>query len=237
MKDKDWFIEKIQYYGCWSPGYAWIQGISSHGNYLVSMKYSHFSTRRVSLTHELIKNTFSNSSPSHYMSCKCCHTIRDNYVFSLQVITTRNHFIQFLVCYILSKNKPIYTTISNFVIEWCITMTSKWVQWCLKSPALGLFTQPFIHVQIRENIMSIMESQITGKSDLSFNSFFWLITAQIARFMGPTWGPPESCRPQVGRKLAPWTLLSGKEHIRVVHHWPFRKGIHWWSVDSPHKSQ
>ena len=29
--------------------------------------------------------------------------------------------------------------------------------------------------------------------------------------MGPTWGPPGSCRPQMGPMLAPWTLLSGKE--------------------------
>ena len=26
--------------------------------------------------------------------------------------------------------------------------------------------------------------------------------------MGPTWGPPGSCRPQVGPMLTPWTLLS-----------------------------
>ena len=32
---------------------------------------------------------------------------------------------------------------------------------------------------------------------------------QIARFMQPTWGPPGSCRPQLGPMLAPWTLLSG----------------------------
>ena len=29
-------------------------------------------------------------------------------------------------------------------------------------------------------------------------------TPQIARFMGPTWGPPGSCRPQMGPMLAPW---------------------------------
>ena len=28
-------------------------------------------------------------------------------------------------------------------------------------------------------------------------------TAQIARFMGPTWDPPGSCRPQEGPMLAP----------------------------------
>ena len=32
---------------------------------------------------------------------------------------------------------------------------------------------------------------------------------QIARFMGPTWGLPGSCRPQEGPMLAPWTSLSG----------------------------
>ena len=32
---------------------------------------------------------------------------------------------------------------------------------------------------------------------------------QIAKFMGRTWGPPGSCRPQMGPILAPWTLLSG----------------------------
>ena len=33
-----------------------------------------------------------------------------------------------------------------------ITMTSQWVGWRLKSPASGLFTQPFIRAQIKENI-------------------------------------------------------------------------------------
>ena len=33
--------------------------------------------------------------------------------------------------------------------------------------------------------------------------------SQVAKFMGPTWGPTGSCRPQMGPMLAPWTLLSG----------------------------
>ena len=40
----------------------------------------------------------------------------------------------------------------------------------------------------------------------SATSYSQIIT-QIARFMWPTWGPPGSCRPQVGPMLAPWTLL------------------------------
>ena len=34
-------------------------------------------------------------------------------------------------------------------------------------------------------------------------------TSQKAYFMGPTWGPLGSCRPQMDHMLAPWTLLSG----------------------------
>ena len=33
--------------------------------------------------------------------------------------------------------------------------------------------------------------------------------SQITKFMGPTWGPPGSCRPQMGPMLALWTLLTG----------------------------
>ena len=41
------------------------------------------------------------------------------------------------------------------------------------------------------------------------NILSFVMTSQIAKFMGPTWGPPGSCRPQIGPMLAPWTLLSG----------------------------
>ena len=63
---------------------------------------------------------------------------------------------------------------------------------------------------------------------------------QIAKFMGPTWGPPGSCRPHVGPMLAPWTLLSGsalkpKSHdanlltvaleVIIMENFPFVRGI------------
>ena len=35
------------------------------------------------------------------------------------------------------------------------------------------------------------------------------LNSQIVKFMGPTWGPPGPCRPQMGPMLAPWTLLVG----------------------------
>ena len=39
--------------------------------------------------------------------------------------------------------------------------------------------------------------------------FVIMATYPDSIFMGPTWGPPGSCRPQMGPMLAPWTLLSG----------------------------
>ena len=39
--------------------------------------------------------------------------------------------------------------------------------------------------------------------------FFTPMTTQIARFIGPTWGPPGAARTQVGPMLATWTLISG----------------------------
>ena len=55
------------------------------------------------------------------------------------------------------------------------------------------------------------------------------ITSQIAKFMGPTWGPPGSCRPQMGPMLAPWTLLSGlsrtPHHVMYAHSLRFSRFI------------
>ena len=39
---------------------------------------------------------------------------------------------------------------------------------------------------------------------------------QITKFMGPIWGPPGSCRTEMGPMLAPWTLLSGKVSKRIA---------------------
>ena len=50
-----------------------------------------------------------------------------------------------------------------------------------------------------------------GSTDVrTISSILYLIGSfhnQIARFMGPTWGPPGSCRSHMGPILAPWTLL------------------------------
>ena len=56
---------------------------------------------------------------------------------------------------------------------------------------------------------------LTGKAIWNFSS----IISQIARFMGPSWGPPGSCRSQMSPMLAPWTLLSGF-FVFAIQQWP-----------------
>ena len=43
-----------------------------------------------------------------------------------------------------------------------ITLTSKWARWRLKSPALRLFTQPFIQALIKENIIARRRCPLWG---------------------------------------------------------------------------
>ena len=44
-----------------------------------------------------------------------------------------------------------------------ITLTSKWPRWRLKSPASRLFTQPFIQMQIKENIKAPRHWPLCGE--------------------------------------------------------------------------
>ena len=43
-----------------------------------------------------------------------------------------------------------------------------------------------------------------------------VMSTLIAIFMGLTWGPPGSCRPQVGPMLATWTLLFGYQFVNLT---------------------
>ena len=73
----------------------------------------------------------------------------------------------------------------------------------------------------------------------------------ITRFMWPTWGPPRADTTQVGPMLAPWIFLSGEPNLCpkqeilwwrdqmgiFPRYWPFVRGIHRSTVNSPHKDQ
>ena len=56
----------------------------------------------------------------------------------------------------ITHKGPFYEDILNHfwaqILHTVITVTSLWGRWRLKSPASRLFTQPFIQVQIKQNI-------------------------------------------------------------------------------------
>ena len=69
----------------------------------------------------------------------------------------------------------------------------------------------FEHSSITGNIHKLWATIWICSISWCLNDVFTLDspkTSQIAKFMGPTWGPPGSRRPQVVPMLAPWTLVS-----------------------------
>ena len=69
-----------------------------------------------------------------------------------------------------------------------------------RTRTIAVTTAPYQYVQ------HVAICRATSQID---NSEQHLLSPQIATFMGPTWGPPGSCRPQMSPICAPQTLLSG----------------------------
>ena len=62
-----------------------------------------------------------------------------------------------------------------------------------------------------------------------------LVPSQIARFMGPTFGPSGADRTQVGPMMAPWTLLSGMS-FKSMQHFPI-SDVSWLDMLAPNFQQ
>ena len=62
-------------------------------------------------------------------------------------------------------------------------------------------------------------------TDFKSNPHLPRVQSQISKFMGPTWGPPGSCRPQMGPMLAQWALLSGMSSADDPHGAIYRKEL------------
>ena len=65
-----------------------------------------------------------------------------------------------------------------------------------------------------DNNFKESEYNISNKVWVERKLFIHQLYTQITKFMGPTWGPPGSCWPQIGPVSAPWTLLSGYVQMR-----------------------
>ena len=66
----------------------------------------------------------------------------------------------------------------------------------------------------------------TNAAHLVYDDTILCGSSQIARFMGPTWGPSGADRTQVGPMLAPWTLLSGHVLTQCLVPW-ILAFVHW----------
>ena len=98
------------------------------------------------------------------------------------------------------KRKPsisyIWLLLTNtdiFVFITAFYTTIQYTPWCLSM--VGYLKSYFLVYLIMQNFSKALkrypDSKVHGAN------------------MGPTWGLPGSCRPQMGPVLAPWTLLSG----------------------------
>ena len=112
----------------------------------------------------------------------------------------------------------------------------------LKLPVTRLFSNSLfrlttlLKLQITGLLWSIppLTDRIASNADNVSKSSYILhaitrvrMVTQISRFMGPTWGPPGSCRPQMGPMVAPWTLISGQTSRTISYEYttllvPFR---------------
>ena len=96
----------------------------------------------------------------------------------------------------------IYTWLSW--ILWDVIIHLSNLSWSI---CTAFMTSAFIKISLMVlplGTISISEKHKTQKA------------TQIAKFIGPTRGPPGSCRPQMDPMLAPWTLLSVYLHYSWI---------------------
>ena len=84
--------------------------------------------------------------------------------------------------------------------------------------SLGLNELTLIHPDNVQTIYIFLVTCYTWFNPCILRIFSMYIS-QIAKSMGPSWGPPGSCRPQMVPMMAPWSLLSGYiyHHHATVH--------------------
>ena len=102
----------------------------------------------------------------------------------------------YIVACVFYKCIKMIGGVACHVIKWWILV----VMWYV-----GIYRLSYWKMPHKENVWSFSKSLTANE------------TSQIVRFMGPTWGPPGSCRAPMGPILAPWTLLSGFEKNMSKH--------------------
>ena len=114
---------------------------------------------------------------------------------------------QIMACRLVDTKPLSEPMMVSFLMHICVT----WLQWVkthgiyrdIGWPLWMTSSSSQIYYRFLYNHFSYKEAYSTFQLSLLSSD------VQITKFMGPTWGPPGSCRPQMGPMLAPWTLLSG----------------------------
>ena len=108
-------------------------------------------------------------------------------------------------CHVISYHIISYHIISYHIVSYLISL----VNVTPRDANRSLATAPIS--DCRRNVLETVEilCGTKGPTRWDLNPHPTYTPSQLAKFMGPTWGPPGSCRPQMGPVLAPWTMLSG----------------------------
>ena len=99
----------------------------------------------------------------------------------------------------------------------CHNSDVTWAWLCLKRSLVTQMLYRLTKMKHDSSTLLALYGETTIASRIHHKGLTWkafpyhdmAISSQIARFMGPIWSPPGSCRPQVGPMLALKTLLSG----------------------------
>ena len=159
---------------------------------------------------------------------RCYYNVRNKRTLSVAQQTTNGerlgHYWVVCWCYVLCSFDNIHFCWYNVSFDGkdlgLLNGPSRWV---FRSPSwfigrLGwpgdlLFYTLLLHhidglVQERRKSSALAMLRVSCTNP-SISASQCMTTTQRARSMGPTWGPPGSCRPQVSPMLATWALLSG----------------------------
>ena len=107
--------------------------------------------------------------------------------------------------------------VSNQVHDAMMPHSYVWCYVYLIYVMLGYFSWHFWPCITRSWHQTLLLMILHSQTLVDDSWFFidYVVISQIAKFMGPTWGSPGTCRPQMGPMLAPWTLLSGMSYHQM----------------------
>ena len=125
-------------------------------------------------------------------------------------------FYPFINCMIISNNFGITTklpTNPSYQLFGYISVVEPGLHYCIRFENITVANKG-VDIVVRPKQVATPQSTIfhIWVPDLQVSCSELKAATLIARFVGPTWGPPGAGRTKVGRVLATWTLLYEYRH-------------------------